>query len=157
MTLTSEKLKQLLHYDLDTGIFIWRETRGCRCAGDIAGRGQKSIYREIRIDKRLYKAHRLAWLYMTGEWPTKSIDHANGDPADNRFCNLRLATMAQNIANSKLSKANTIGLKGVTPREGMWLARLKGKSVGTFDCPAAAHFAYLIAADKEFGEFARAR
>jgi hypothetical protein len=83
----------------------------------------------------LYREHRLAWLYMTGEWPTHEIDHINGDRVDNRFCNLREATASENRWNSRKRVNNTSGYKGVSWDsakrlvEGAHHSRLPGKGV----------------------------
>lgn len=162
--LTREILSQMLKYDPETGVFTWLvkrqpDIKPGRIAGCVPA---DSGYRLIRVLQRNYRAHRLAWLYMTGEFPNSQIDHANGDRADNRWKNLRLASQSQNNANAKLRKNNSTGLKGVEihKQSGKWCARIAfngtSKYLGIYDCPAAAHFAYLIAADKLHGEFARA-
>lgn len=121
--LTQDRLKQLLNYDPETGVFTWRvnRTAGVK-AGDIAA--PKSFdadgYRMMRVDGVCYKAHRLVWLYMIGEWPANLIDHINQNPADNRFNNLRPATTAQNGMNRRVDKRNTSGVTGVT-----WCAKSK--------------------------------
>lgn len=163
--ITQIRIKQLLNYNPSTGIFTWISKGHPRCnikIGAIAGSRRRDGYVAIRIDKRPYLAHRLAWLYMTGEWPKSLIDHKNLDCSDNRLENLRASTFSQNGFNRKANKNNLIGLKGVC-RERRTLAfyaqiSIKGKRIhlGTFDCPAAAHLSYVVAADKFHGEFARA-
>ena len=105
-------------------------------------------------------AHRLAWFLTHGVWPTQPVDHVNGDPADNRLANLRLATPSQNRANSKPNKNNKSGMKGVQFRHGRWRAKITHdgttKHLGVFDDPHSAHAAYLAAAKPIHGEFARA-
>lgn len=159
MKITAEKLKEVISYDPETGIFTWKHRKA---RGGLAGHLDSNGYLTIRVDWILYGAHRLAWLYMTGSWPSGDIDHKDGDSANNRWANLRDATVSQNMANSKLSRGNTSGVKGVhwDKDNRKWRARIKVKyksiHLGEFDCPAAAHFAYLVEADKQFGEFARA-
>ena len=160
--LTAERLREVLAYDPETGAFSWKVARGPNRAGGPAGNVNKVIgYLQIRIDYVLYYGQRLAWLYMTGAWPGKDIDHRDADKTNNRFENLREATMSQNIANSGMFAHNKSGLKGVSwyKPSGKWCAKIKimqkSYNLGYFDCPAAAHFAYIIAADKAFGEFAR--
>jgi hypothetical protein len=103
-TLTAERLRELLHYDPDTGDFTWRTARKRIPAGAIAGTVERG-FRRITIGGGRhgprYSAHRLAWLYMTGAWPNGYLDHINRDPDDNRFANLRLATNSQNQANTR--------------------------------------------------------
>ena len=113
-TLTQERLQYLLSYDRETGIFRWRINRGRMAkAGDIAGSQGNDCYVRIRVDGKDYAAHRLAWLYMTGEWPAATIDHENINRADNRWRNLREATNAQNGTNRHKQANNTSGFKGV--------------------------------------------
>jgi hypothetical protein len=85
--LTAERLRELLNYDPDTGVFTWRvRPVHSHRVGDIAGSVRTTRgYRLIGVAGRVYKAHRLAWLYMMGEWPKDQIDHINRDPSDNRF------------------------------------------------------------------------
>lgn len=155
---TFGRIRNLLNYDADTGVFTWREAAGrwgrIR-AGTVAG-GVNKIhgYREISIGGKLYKAHRLAWLYMTGEWPKEEIDHINRNRADNRFVNLREATTAQNLYNKNLYRSNTSGFVGVHWRKncGKWQARIgvNGKriSLGHFDSPTEASNIYAEAKRK---------
>ncbi len=158
--LTAERLRQLLHYNPETGEFTWLVKRGCRAAGAKPKCKAKGYY-VIRVDKKLYKANRLAWLYMTGAWPSRHIDHADNDPSNDAFINLRLATGGQNMANMKRPVTNTSGLKGVSwnKRAKQWQSKItknyKQIHLGWFKCPAAAHFAYIVAADKLHGEYAR--
>jgi hypothetical protein len=158
--LTVERLKELHHYDPETG--VWTRLKGVRghAAGKPSGCYNNDGYLVIRIDGKLYYAHRLAYFYMTGELPHQ-VDHHNEVKTDNRFCNLRAATHAQNIHNRGKPRTNTSGLKGVHfyKSRKKWTAQLilntKNIFLGYFNCPAAAHFAYQIAADVHHGEFAR--
>jgi hypothetical protein len=90
-------------------------------AGDVAGGANNGDrYRRIRVDNQLYQAHRLAWLYMTGEWPSNGIDHINGHRADNRWANLREATQSQNMANGRrLHQRTTNPARGETAGSAM--------------------------------------
>jgi hypothetical protein len=160
--LNAGRLREVLSYDPETGAFTWLvSTARHRRIGDVAG-CVKDGYRQIGIDGRRYRAHRLAWLWMTGEWPSAEIDHINGDPADNRIANLRPATSSQNKANARLRSDNSSKLKGVSydRQRQKWLARIvlagRARNLGRFTDPAAAHAAYAEAAAKHFGEFARA-
>jgi HNH endonuclease/AP2 domain len=160
MLISHEELKRLLRYDPETG--VWTRLTGYR-RGRRADSPDRQGYRRVRPPGKSYGAHRLAWFYMTSTWPVNDIDHKNGVRDDNRWENLRAATRSQNIANSKLGVRNKSGLKGVSwwKRTGKWRALIEVENkpiyLGLFDCPAAAHFAYLIAADKHFDVYARAR
>lgn len=146
------RLKELLHYDHETGLFVWAKSNSNRAlAGSIAGRRQNSNgYKEIQIDGRLHKAHRLAWFYMHGEWPDQ-IDHMNGDRTDNRISNLRSVTIEHNNHNQKSAhKNNKTGLLGVSVRtDGKFQAeiRVRRKKIylGCFSTANDAHSAYMTA------------
>jgi len=150
--LTASHLREILHYEPSTGEFRWLVSHPPRGrVGKIAG-WQHGIthYWRIRIDGRLYQGHRLAWLYMTGEWPKQDIDHINGDRADNRWSNLRDVTNAQNIQNQRKAQRNSrSGYLGVVPYGKRWSARITKNGVihplGTFDSPQLAHDAYISA------------
>ena len=155
--LTAEHLREVLSYDPSTGVFTWRKARPKVRAGMVAG-GDCRGYTVIRIDLVLYQAHRLAWLYVHGRWPKELIDHINGNPSDNRLCNLPEATQSQNMGNARLRKKSKSGFKGVRSSCSKWIAYLGGhkyKHLGTFDTPEEAHAAYLAAAQERHGEFAR--
>lgn len=157
MKLTQERLKELLTYSPETGLFYWART-GKLARGASNGRG----YRRIAIDGKRYLTHILAWVSVTGEMPAQSIDHINGETADNRLANLRLASQAENLANKRKQINNKSGFKGVCldKRRGKYKAEIqKGESkkfLGYFTDPADAHRAYAEAAEKIHGEFARA-
>ena len=113
--LTLARLKELLHYDPETGIFTNRITRGPRAVkGTVAGSINSDGYCQIKIDRKIHLAHRLAVFYMTGEWPPAGIDHINGVNDDNRISKLRPATQAINLKNQKLPKNTTTGVCGVS-------------------------------------------
>lgn len=99
--ITQDYLKSLITYNPDTGLFTHTKSRGGYVAGAIAGGKTKLGYWRISIDSKLYLAHRLAFLYMTGELPQGNVDHKDGDPANNVWSNLRLCTQAQNVHNQK--------------------------------------------------------
>jgi len=159
--LTPERLRELLDYKSETGEFRWKITRSTGEVGAVAGCLRKNSYRLIGIDQRVYLAHRLAWLYVTGQWPVADIDHIDGQRDNNAFHNLREATRTQNNANSRLPVTNKSGLKGASWDRWTqkWVARIqvagKGLNLGRFDTAEAAHAAYVAAAEKYFGTFAR--
>jgi hypothetical protein len=162
MELTQAYLKSILNYCPETGVFTRLvRTANCICVGDIAGSINGEGYLHIMIAGKRYKAHRLAWLYMTGDWPKDQIDHIDGEKANNRFPNLREATHGQNQSNTPVQQNNTSGYKGVSRVKGKrpWMARIMvaGKSIylGIFETKELAHAAYREAADKHKGEYAR--
>ncbi|WP_376956428.1 HNH endonuclease signature motif containing protein (plasmid) [Azospirillum sp. A26] len=160
--LTQARLRELLHYDPETGVFTWlvrrQGIRADRAAGCVSSPG----YILIGVDGRLCRAHRLAWLYMTGEWPAAEIDHINRARGDNRWNNLRLATGSQNQGNRSVNSDNKSGVKGVSwsQKRGMWKAQIgaagKRRCLGYFPDCAVAAAAYAAAAAEHFGEFANA-
>lgn len=160
-----EALAELFDYDpAETGIFRWkpRDTKpgwNTAWAGKVAGGKDKDGYIQLQIGGKLWKAHRVAWALVHGEIdPRLHIDHANGDPADNRIANLRLATRAQNQYNMRGHKDATYP-KGVYKVGARYYARIcrKGKTtcLGGFATPEEAHAEYVRAAQVTFGAFAR--
>ena len=143
-------MKELLHYDPETGVFVWREWRGGTAfAGTEAGRLARG-YVGISVDKRRYPAHRLAWLYVTGEWPPQEIDHINGHRADNRWSNLRLADRSVNNQNRRAAHCHSkTGVLGVTMEAGRYRAAItvggKTRHIGSYSSADLAHAAYLSA------------
>jgi len=123
-----QELKDALHYCPETGIFTWRVDAGTKkLSGKKAGCVHATGYIVIKINGKLYSAHRLAFLYMSGEWPVDIVDHINGNGADNRWENLRQANKMQNACNSPLSSRNTSGVKGVCWNSGArkWQAQVE--------------------------------
>lgn len=113
--ITQAELKKLLHYDPGTGDFTWKSWRKNQVnAGDIAGCVHKSSfgYMIIELSAVKYKAHRLAWFYVHGEWP-EQVDHLNGIRDDNRMINLRNVTHTENQRNRIINSNNTSGYNGV--------------------------------------------
>lgn len=154
--LTRERLAALLIYDPATGQFIRRVTVANATAGSVAGAANKKGYIDIRIDGRSFKAHRLAFLYMTGRWPSAVVDHANRDPGDNRWANLREASNAENCANASLRRDNTVGAKGVRPIGQKWQVRIGrggSKFSKTFPTYEEAVRGYREAAFQIYGVF----
>ena len=142
-----DTVAHLLRYEPETGIIRWKMSRGGIFAGSVAG-AMNQGYIQISINSVLYRAHRLAWLLSTGIIPDRDIDHIDGDRANNRWGNLRLATRAENMQNQRRARSNSrIGLLGVSANKSRWMARIKynGETlhIGTFDTPEQAHDAYI--------------
>ena len=177
---TQKYLRKRLHYDPETGTFTWlsRPVKkryashykiwNARYAGTSAGHVNKTSnrwikYLEIKIDYRIYKAHRLAFLYMTGKLPpaNMAVDHRDGDGLNNRWANIRIATSSQNCGNARIPKNNTSGFKGVSyvKASGRYHAYITVNceriNLGFFDTAEEAARAYKVASQKNFGEFAR--
>lgn len=146
--LTQDDLKARLNYDPDTGEFTWLVIKGNINKEGRAGTLGPDGYLQIKVNWRSYKAHRLAWLYIHGEFPEQYIDHINGDRTDNRISNLRQASMAENHQNRAINKSNTSGFIGVIFRKDMnkYQARIKvdrkEKYLGLYDTAELAFEAY---------------
>lgn len=155
--LTANELKALYHYEEETGLFKRAINQGVRFKkGSVAGYHHHTGYISIRIHGKAYQAHRLAWLYMFGEFPTCDIDHVNMVKVDNRICNLRLCSGTENNANTP-AKRN--GFKGVTKHSsGKYQAQIKASGVskylGLFSDELSAAKAYDKEAKNQFGKFA---
>lgn len=128
--ITQERLKELLHYNPETGVFTWKVSKGPKAkSGSDAGcdlQRKRTYYKQIGIDGVRYYAHRLAWLYVHGKLPKNDIDHEDGDGLHNWINNLRDATNRENCKNRRLSCLNTSGVIGVNfdKRSGKWHARI---------------------------------
>lgn len=127
--ITLEYLKSILDYNPDTGIFIWKVNGNNQFVkiGGVAGHMRKNGYIVIRINKKNYRGHRLAWMYIYGEFPSEQIDHINHNRADNRISNLRLASNQENQRNASKRKDNTSGICGISwaKRQNKWRADIK--------------------------------
>ena len=126
--LTAEKLRELLHYDPATGVFTWKVRTSSRAkVGDVAGGQRGDGYLQIKVQSRMYSAHRLAWLYVYGTWPEDQLDHINRNRSDNRIANLREVTNKQNLQNAGKYSHNTSGHPGVSwhKRDSRWRAHIK--------------------------------
>ncbi len=148
--LTQARLQELVHYDPKTGVFTRLvKTSNSVDVGDTFGSPGKNGYLYGGLDNRKYLCHRLAWLYMTGEWPLK-VDHRSCVRSENWFSNLRSTTTAINSQNRRSpSKCTQTGFLGVFERDGRFRAKigLNRRSIylGVYDTPEAAHSAYLKA------------
>ncbi|HVM91349.1 MAG TPA: HNH endonuclease [Terriglobales bacterium] len=155
--ITQERLKELLFYDPDTGLFMWRRDHFCAKEGMVAGSRAGKQYIRIRVDGKGYYAHRLAVLYMTGEMPPRSIDvdHIDLNGQNNRWLNLRCVPHALNLQNQREKGANrknpSSRLLGVSwkKEKGKWVAVItvsgRQKHLGYFDDEHLAHTAYVTA------------
>lgn len=151
---SQEYLLRTFSYDPETGDLHRRAT------GRIAKARGKTGHLQAWCAGKVYYAHRIIWKMITGGEPA-TVDHADCDPANNRWANLRAASLAQNNANRGANKNNTSGFKGVRQHKcGRWVARItvdwKEHHLGLFDTPEEAHAAYVIAAQRLCGEYARA-
>lgn len=165
--LNCDSIRELVEYEHTTGVFKWRHRSrkwfknygsfkawNSKFPGSVAGGFDGHGHREVRILGVSYRAHRLAWAYMTGRWPDGQIDHINGDRADNRFQNLRVVDNRQNGMNCGMNRLNTSGFKGVTWNKSRrkWQAGVtiygQYKYIGLFECPKEAHDAYAVAASR---------
>lgn len=149
--MTADQLRALFHYNPDTGVFTRTADRGKWKAGTPVGSTNTIGYVVINTGRPLY-AHRLAFLWMTGDWPKHSVDHVDGNPANNRWSNLRDIPQKANTENiKKAKKQNSSGLLGVTwhAGAGKYMARIhvghQSLHLGLFTDPEEAHQAYLTA------------
>ena len=159
---SQERLKEVLDYDEQTGVFKWKLSTGRRIkVGDVAGAAHPPVYGRIQVDGVRYISSRLAWLYVYGEYPTALIDHINTNIADNSIKNLRIATASDNLKNTPVQKASKTGVKGVThstSSPGKFEARIgvNGKNyyLGIFSSVEAAKKLLDIKREELHGEFA---
>ena len=149
--LTQTRLHHLLHYDPESGLFTWKNPQATNVkVGQVAGSVKSNGYLQCQIDGKRYLVHRLAWLYMTGEWPENDIDHINRIKSDNRWENLRKVTRTINAQNLRKATSTSIsGLLGAHKERDRWSAKIRvnGRRVylGRFDTPEEAHAAYVRA------------
>ena len=157
--ITQDRLKEVLCYNPETGFFFWRVAKAqCIQIGSLAGNTNMYGYWAIKIDKKTYLAHRLAWLHEYGRFPKGSLDHINRIRTDCRIANLREATSEQNMANRKAQRSRS-NLKGVAWKKSYnrWSAQIKRNHkrmhLGYFDTAEEAHAAWCEVAKQFDGEF----
>lgn len=148
--LTADYLRSILHYDPLTGVFTWAAPRPKIRVGDVAGGRDEKGYIRIRIDGKKYRAHRLAWLYVYGEWPPQEIDHKDTIKSNNWIGNLRPANKVQNGQNRKVAHSNNkSGFLGVHKDRYSFVAEIRicgqQKYLGSFPTAEKAYAAYLDA------------
>lgn len=156
--LTAQWLRSRVAYDAATGKMLWARCSQTWRNGSEVGYLAPSGYMVTNFGKSPYLVHRLVWLFVHGRWPAGEIDHINGRRDDNRLCNLREATRAQNARNRAAKNGRAI--KGVTlTKRGKWQAQIRcdGKNlyIGTYETAAQAGAAYALKATELHGEFAR--
>ena len=157
---THDRLRQLITYCPDAGAFAWAVGRPGASMGKPAGRVNVHGYYDITVDRCVIPAGRLAFFYMTGEWPAGVVDHIDRNPLNNAWSNLRDVTHAENCANGGLRKSNTSGVIGVTwdAARGKWRAqaRIGGKKVnlGRFDSKRDAEVTVKKAVRAQWGDVA---
>jgi hypothetical protein len=145
--MNAEYLRRTFDYSEETGVFTWKESRGCVRKGATAGHKDAIGYVQIHIEGTLYRAHRLAWVYVYGEAPKGSIDHMDGNKSNNSITDLRDVTLSKNMLNQhRAHRNNKSGYLGVCKNGTGWRAEIKllGKKVnlGTYNTPEEASFAY---------------
>jgi len=147
--LTQARLMEVVAYSQETGAFVRLCPSSNAPTGPVLPLPSKNGYLRMRVDGKLYYLHRLAWLYVHGEWPSNLADHKDGDKTNNRIDNIRNATHAQNLQNIAAKGRGASGLRGayLDKASGRWQARImrnyKTISLGYFDTPELAHAAYL--------------
>lgn len=158
--LTGTIISNVLDYDPETGLFTSKVSSSPRRQkGSIVGGLSDQGYVLISVNKCLVRAHRLAWVWMTGRWPVGDIDHINGNRSDNRFCNLREATRSQNLQNSGLRCDNKTGVTGVifdrARKKYKAYIRVGGKQkiIGRYSSMKDAVAARRREQEKHFGDF----
>lgn len=157
-----ERLRELFDYDPLTGALVWRARRGSAAAGRVAGHLCLTWgYVVVGIDGGLYRAHRVIWAYVHGEWPCAEIDHRDGNRSNNALANLRQATVSQNRMNlTCLKRNNKSGVTGVSRDREKWRAAINvdGRQVtlGRFDDFSDAVSARRKAVVDHYGAFAPA-
>lgn len=144
---TQEKIKSILFYDKELGVFTWRiKPRSAMFAGDVAGKTNHNGYQMIGFGYRQYQAHRLAWIYEYGEWPRGQIDHINGIKTDNRISNLRVVDTRGNSINRKVHRSGKLPGAHFDKRHNRWqaLISINGKNthIGMFATDKEAARAY---------------
>lgn len=159
--ITQERLRELVTYDENTGIFTSNKSRGCVISGKILGHVTDNGYIRLNLDKKAYRAHRLVFLYVTGEMPSDQIDHINGIRTDNRIINLRVVTAAQNNLNMRKKSNSQSRFKGISFNKYMqkWHVQIRhaGKLVhlGYHDSEVKAAYIYDMASLKFHGEYGK--
>ncbi len=158
-TISLERLRGVLNYNPLTGFFTWKvATNPSIMVGAVAGSKSRQGYIKIKIDRKIYMAHRLAWFYATEKWPRLLIDHKNRNKADNRIENLREASNSDNKCSAIVRRSGKYRGVYLYRPTGRWQARITKNNtiynLGLFDTQEEAYTAYCTAAVRLHGEFA---
>lgn len=151
--LTAEKLRDLRIYHPETGVFVRKIPAHNWAKGTIVAGTLSHGYIRMTVVQKIYAAHRLAWLWMTGKWPSMDIDHIDGNRANNAWGNLRQVDRSTNLENLRAAKSSnrSTGLLGAyrSPTQGRYVSRIQvrgvNKSLGSFGTAQEAHEAYVTA------------
>ena len=150
------KFRPLNHFSRESSWKRWNTRYAGKEAGTVQSKGYISVILTINGKEKAFKAHRIIWALVTGDWPSDQIDHVNVNAADNRLVNLREATHAENQQNSNVFNTNKLGVKGVHQNPaGKYIAAISSKYIGIFDTVEDAAKAYDSEVLILFGEFAR--
>ena len=155
-----ERLREVLEYDSKTGIWTWLQSVNKKPISVVAGTISVHGYRIITFEGVKYRSGRLAWFYMTGEWPSEEIDHENRDKTDDRWCNLRVISRSENALNRDQQVNNTSGARGVhwDMDRAKWIVQVKKDGIlhhgGRFDYLDEAIEARDALAQELHGDFA---
>jgi hypothetical protein len=154
-----DRINELFIIEPAEGLVTWKFTVFNFYSGQRAGTVTPDGYRRVKVGPKYYRTSLIVWTVATGSPPVEQVDHRDGDRANDRFGNLRLATNSQNQANSKCRKNNKSGVKGVSFQAGRFVAEItkdgKKHYIGRFDTVAEAKAAYGRLAEQLFGEFSR--
>lgn len=160
---TAKEAGQFISYEPDTGLIRWKVRIMCygggRSAGEVAG-SSKDGYIQVKLFGRFYRAHHLAWLLHTGQWPHPSmdVDHIDRNRSNNKISNLRIATRGQNNLNTSSRRTSASGYRGVCKSKNKWLARIgfEGKIIhlGMFEYAEDAYMARIEAEKKYYPDHA---
>lgn len=154
--ITLEEVNSTVLYNEQTGVFTWKVTKGRAVSGNIAGSLDVRGYWIIKINRKQYKAHRLAWFIVYGEFPDGELDHIDMVKTNNSISNLRIVTRSFNNTNKGLQKNNTTGSRGVYRYGDRWTASIsrngKQNYLGIFNTKEAAENAYTMAFNRLFSE-----
>jgi hypothetical protein len=153
--LTQERLREIMNYSPDSGVFTWKERKKGRRFHKAVGSPNAGGYLCVLIDYKSYRLNRLAWFYMTGQWPQEEVDHKNGDRIDNRWKNLREASRLMNLENQRKARSdNSCGKLGVSKRRGN---RVKPWQATIQTCKRQIHLGYFATSEEAHQAYIKAK